>query len=269
MAFTSGVATDYLDLLNRLKQFVTQDMLPANERWSVLHWKPGPPAELVLQGPGLAGTDQINVGIRSVAGADYGNWELRGYVAWNPALPFDSQYKQSKAYYAMLMQSAMPYWIVANGRRIVMVAKTSTYYEMMYLGLFLPYATPAQYPYPLLIAGSYNQSVRYSETGYRYSFTKVPSSYSYCMSYYTPAGTWKDYMAIWPYDIGDMRECPDGSYPLLPVIIDGLGEVDGVYVVPGYQNASENIITVDGVNYLVVQNVNRTGYNDYSAVKLA
>ena len=77
MAFTSGTAADYLDLLNRLKQFVTQDMLPANERWSVLRWVPGPPAELVLQGPGLAGTDQINVGILSEAGADYGNWKLR------------------------------------------------------------------------------------------------------------------------------------------------------------------------------------------------
>ena len=44
MAFTSGTATDYLDLLNRLKQFVTQDMLPANERWTVLRWVPGPVA---------------------------------------------------------------------------------------------------------------------------------------------------------------------------------------------------------------------------------
>ena len=43
MAFTSGTATDYLDLLNRLKQFVTQDMLPANERWSVLRWVPARP----------------------------------------------------------------------------------------------------------------------------------------------------------------------------------------------------------------------------------
>ena len=43
MAFTSGTATDYLDLLNRLKQFVTQDMLPANERWQVMRWVPGPP----------------------------------------------------------------------------------------------------------------------------------------------------------------------------------------------------------------------------------
>ena len=147
MAFTSGTATDYLDLLNRLKQFVTQDMLPANERWSVLRWVPGPPAELVLQGPGLAGTEQINVGILSEAGADYGNWKLRGLVGWNPAQTFDGQYNPSGTFYSLLMASAMPYWIVANGRRIVMVAKTGTYYEMLHLGLFLPYATPGQYPY--------------------------------------------------------------------------------------------------------------------------
>jgi len=268
MAYTTGTATNYIDLLLKLKQFVTQGMTPANERWSVLRWNPGPPAELVLQGPGLAGTDQINVGIRSVAGADYGNWELRGYVAWNPALPFDGQYKQSNARYAMLMASAMRYWIVANGRRIVMVAKTGTHYEMMHLGLFLPYATPAQYQYPLLVAGSYDHYVRYSDTTNRHSFTKRMFSQR-SSNYYTPAGDWKADPYIWPDNIGDMRECPDGSYPLLPVIIDGLGEIDGVYVVPGYNNASENTITVAGVNYLVVQNVSRTGYNDYSAVKLA
>ena len=121
MAFTSGTAADYLDLLNRLKQFVTQDMLPANERWSVLCWVPGPPAELVLQGPGLAGTEQINVGILSEAGADYGNWKLRGFVGWNPGQTFDGQYNPGGPFYTLLMASAMPYWIVANGRRIVNV----------------------------------------------------------------------------------------------------------------------------------------------------
>ena len=32
MAWTSGTASDYLDLLTRLKTFVTEQMLPANER---------------------------------------------------------------------------------------------------------------------------------------------------------------------------------------------------------------------------------------------
>lgn len=270
MAFTSGTAANYLDLLNRLRQFVTQDMLPANERWSVLRWVPGPPAELVLRGPGLAGTDQINVGILSEAGPDYGNWKLRGFVGWNPAQTFDGQYNPSGAFYAMLMTSAMPYWIVANGRRIVMVAKTGTYYEMMHLGLFLPYATPSQYPYPLLVGGSLNSSVRWSSNSvYRNHLPK--SSGGYAGAYYAPTGLWSGVTsAMWPNTWGaSTRECPDGSYPLLPFILSGLGEMDGCYCVPGYANASENIIRVGGVDHLVVQDVHRTGYGDYLALKLA
>ena len=268
MAFTSGTATDYLDLLNRLKQFVTQDMLPANERWSVLRWVPGLPAELVLQGPGLAGTDQINVGILSEAGADYGNWKLRGFVGWNPAQTFDGQYNPSGTFYALLMASAMPYWIVANGRRIVMVAKTGTYYEMMHLGLFLPYATPGQYPYPLLVGGTYNGSTRWSNS-YQYR-NHLPKSSGYSGAYYAPTGVWTGVSAMWPNSWGsNTRECPDGSYPLLPFILAGLGEMDGCYCIPGYANAVENIISIGGVDHLVVQDVYRTGYSDYWALKLA
>jgi len=267
MAFTSGTATDYLDLLNRLKQFVTQDMLPANERWSVLRWVPGPPAELVLQGPGLAGTDQINVGILSEAGSDYGNWKLRGFVGWNPVQTFDGQYKSSSAYYAMLMTSAMSYWIVANGRRIVMVAKTGPYYEMVYLGLFLPYATPVQYPYPLLVGGSYNGSRRWSDVSYR---RHLPKSTGSSGAYYAPTGSWTTVSSVWPGNwAGTIRECPDGSYPLLPYILNGLGEMDGCYAVPGYGNAAENIIHVDGVDHLVVPDVYLAGYGDYWALRLS
>ena len=41
------------------------------------------------------------------------------------------------------------------------------------------------------------------------------------------------------------------------------------YAVPGYANAAENIINVGGVDHLVVQDVFRTGYSDYWALKLA
>lgn len=269
MAYTSGTASDYLDLLVRLKQFVTEDMLPAEERWSVLRWVPGPPAELVLQGPGLAGTDEINVGILTVAGADYGNWKLRGFVGWNGANAFDAQYNASAAYYALLMSDAMPYWIVANGRRIVMVAKTSTYYEMMHLGLFLPYATPAQYPYPLLVGGSYNSSARWSTID-AYGRHHLPKANSSSGAFYAPTGAWTALYSIWPNSWATgTRDCPDGSYPLLPFVPAGLGEMDGCFCVPGYANAAENIVTAGGVDHLVVPDVNRTGYGDYWALKLA
>lgn len=51
--------------------------------------------------------------------------------------------------------------------------------------------------------------------------------------------------------------------------MQGLGELDGMYSVPGYGNSVENIITANGVDHLVVQDVYRTGYSDYWALKLA
>ena len=107
MAWTSGTASDYLDLLTRLKAFVTEQMLPANERWQVMRWVPGPPAELVLKGVGLAGSDEIYVAIQTETSSDYGNWKLRGFVGWNPAQTFDGQYNPSGTFYALLMASAM------------------------------------------------------------------------------------------------------------------------------------------------------------------
>ena len=268
MAFTSGVATDYLDLLNRLKAFVTQEMLPASERWQVLRWNPGPPAELVLQGPGLAGSDTIRGGILSEAGSDYGNWKVRGFTGWNSAQTFDGQYQASAACYALLMQSAMPYWLVASGRRIVMVVKTGTYYEMLYLGLFLPYATPGQYPYPLLVGASYNNAYRWSNNdSYRHH---LPKGIGNSGVYYLPGGEWKNVSYPWPGSWGqNARPCPDGSYPLLPLVLAGLGEMDGCYAVPGFGNAAENLVRVGGIDHLVVQDVFRTGYGDYWALRLA
>jgi len=270
MAFTSGTASNYLDLLDKLKAFVTTTMTPAGERWSVLRWVPGPPAELVLQGPGTAGTDAIVVGIQSQPGVDFGNWKLRGFTAWNGALGFDAQYMQSAAYYASLMTASMPYWIVANGRRIVVVVKTSTYYEMMYLGWFLPYATPAQYPYPMLVSGSASYSgARWSESGRMH----VVKAASYPPAgFFKPVTGWVTSFNVWPvsnYVSNTLRESPDGSYPLLPIVLNYLGELDGCFDVPGYGNAAENIVTVGGVDHLVVPHVGRTGYGDYWALRLA
>ena len=81
---------------------------------------------------------------------------------------------------------------------------------------------------------------------------------------------WTGLSQMWPHSWGNnARECPDGSYPLLPFILSGLGEMDGCYAVPGFNNAAENIISVGGIDHLVVQDVFRTGYSDYWALKLA
>jgi hypothetical protein len=265
MAWTSGTASDYLDLLTRLKAFVTEQMLPANERWQVMRWVPGPPAELVLKGVGLAGTDEIYVAIQTETSSDYGNWKLRGYVTYNPGVAFDAQYNSSQTFYALLTLSAMPYWFVANGRRIVVVVKTGTYYECVHLGLFLPYATPAQYPYPL--AGRWliqrldalEQRLHLSQPSAR------TSGYSGRTTRRRAHGTG---CPMWPSSWGsNTARMPGWSYPLLPFILQGLGEWTVCYSVPGYGNAVENIISAGGVDHLVVQDVYRTGYSDYWALE--
>lgn len=46
------------------------------------------------------------------------------------------------------------------------------------------------------------------------------------------------------------------------------GVLDGVYACPGFDNSSENIITLNGVPHLVVQDVFRTSFSSYMAIKL-
>jgi hypothetical protein len=52
-----------------------------------------------------------------------------------------------------LDNTAMPYWIVANGRRMAWANKVSTVYQSAYAGLLTPFALPTSYPYPLFIGG--------------------------------------------------------------------------------------------------------------------
>jgi hypothetical protein len=48
-----------------------------------------------------------------------------------------------------------------------------------------------------------------------------------------------------------------------------LGELDGAYFIPGFGQAAENIVTISGQDYLVVQNIFRTTSDAYWALKLA
>ena len=62
------------------------------------------------------------------------------------------------------------------------------------------------------------------------------------------------------------------QYSLDPVIVmqSGVGvfgELDGVYKITGFDNAVENEITIGGTSYVVIQDVWRTGFGDYFALR--
>lgn len=102
----------------------------------------------------------------------------------------------------------------------------------------------------------------------------------------------KDMEGMWPYigpsDLATAgnsfwvdyrRPNLDGTYTLTPIkYIDATtpvtdanvwGELDGIFHVTGSGNSSENIITVDGVDYLVVQNIFRSDVGNFCAVRLS
>jgi len=254
--------------------------------------------EVIMHGEGLAGTDAIYVGLKPFKGdADAYNLELRGFTGYSASQDFEGQPGISPPAYSLLYNTSIPYWIVASGRRVIVVAKISTVYEAFCFGFMLPYATPAQYPYPLFVGGSAEASdLRWSDATRDHAhFTNPGNNGSYLRDV---NGAWlvfenetqsgstvsiKTTNNTLPYGGGSytddglalIRTTQDGAYALLPINLisqspdpNVYGELDGAHYVTGFGNAAENIITIGGIDYLVVQNVHRTAAGDYWALKL-
>lgn len=256
--------------------------------------------EHILRGPGLAGADQIFVGIRQYESqaSDYYNFELTGFTGYGAGLDFTAQpgYLTTPVY-VHLWNSSIPYWLIANGRRIVLVAKVSTVYQALHLGFINPYASPGQYPYPLAIGGCSDvQTQRWSATDESHRHFTDPGAYTLYLR--DPGGLWQGFANfwqsngeaglytnnVWPYQARStevqnlfrtLRDQPDATYALFPLILTrssptvaGLGEIDGCFALSGHNNAAENICQVSSQDHLVVQNVFRTARYYYWALKL-
>ncbi|TYP83876.1 MULTISPECIES: hypothetical protein [Nitrosomonas] len=148
---------------------------------------------LSLKGPG-GGSDEIFVNLEtdySVSG-DWYNWRLygaTGFIAGN-ALDFSAQPGASLPVGLSLWQASIPYWFIANGRRFMVIAKINTTYHALYAGFILPYATPSQYPYPLMIGGS-NAMGSLTDARLRWSSTNDD-----CRNFYDPGGISSDMTSL-------------------------------------------------------------------------
>ena len=294
MAVEIGTASGYLDLLDKLVTFATG--LTAPEAWTVdrnITAADGE-RELIMHGPGLDGSQAIYVGVRSRTNADSDsyNWRLMGctgYVAGNAwwAQPNSSNtWTSGNSANLLLWDQAIPYWFIGSGRRLIVVAKVSTVYETAYLGYALPYATPGQYPYPLVVAGTSDRAnQRWDWQGDGHSALWRPLDPN--VQWRTADGEWRRLReantkgddqvnpGLIDGSLGDdWREAPDGTRWLLPLVgvsygpDNYLGELDGLAVVPGFGIAAEDIIDDGGDDWLVVQSAFRTTSRDYAAVRL-
>lgn len=262
---------------------------------------------MIWQAPGNGGLDQIIVGASAFTNvsADYYNWRLGGFTGFNSADAFDAQpgylsNNQAQSSPVLnLWNSTTPYWFIANGRRVIVIAQVSTVYVAAYLGLINSYMSPGSFPYPLAVGGSmaWQTEPALTSANWRWSYTgaeitnfpipiaNISNDYQGQIRLRLTTGTWRGFDIyssetvlgrVWPYLSGFTGWSPnlDGSYTLLPVILSDAtpnvyGELDGVAAVTGFQNAAQNTITVAGVQWLVVPNVSRAGANEFFAVRLA
>lgn len=320
MAWETGTAAGHVDLINKIRDFLTTntDLVNAGENWTQ---ELGPTGTLVngdsitLRGPGLTGSENIYCGLQAISnvGSDIYNIRTWGHPGFSGTLDPRDQVLKSPDVYVLCWDQTMNYWIVANGRRWMLIVKVSTVYSSAYCGFFLPYATPSEYPYPMAVAGISYANRRWSDQGERNRFMASPGKGAFWVYY--PDNVWRQISNYEDNDNSPIPEggsdnqsfgyvfptrdatnssfespdaesitanantCFDGSYLLRDLTIVSsevqspysawMGVLDGVYWIPGRGNSVENIVDKDGQDHLVVQNLHRTGFRDYMAVRLS
>lgn len=272
----------FVDNSSQLAHYAMLELIrdfAADNDWEVLRYNTAPAnRELILKGAGYSEEEEIFIGFRTYedANADYYNLAVAGFTGYVPGNSFATQ--------PGAIQSGVPahnqridYWLTLNPQRIALTMKVGTpVYETCYVGKCLPYARPSQYPYPLVCAGMLDgtPATRFSNTGQVMPYKGNRPN----MRLRFVDGVWLQPLC-WPwanaYIAGGTSQQRDtaGIYPLNPIVFTTsghgiLGELDGVRHIAGFDNAVENTLEIDDVTWIVLQDVFRTGFNDYYALRM-
>ena len=232
--------------------------------------------ELILKAPGISGTEEIYIGFKTYQdeNADYYNLLVAGFTGYVAGNTFDTQ-PGAVLSGVPAHNQRIDYWLTINGQRLVLAMKVGTpVYEVCYIGKCLPYGRPTQYPYPLVCAGMLNgeTATRFSEQTHTTPFKgnranlKLRTNDGWKQPYAFP---WGNSATTTTRQLRDT----DGVYHLLPIELHDntaniWGALDGVYYVSGFDNVVENNLILDGVTYIVIQDVWRTSHTDFVAIRM-
>lgn len=294
-AVITGTSTDFWDFYNELRdQLIAHaDLVTASEEWSQIAGNTGvlnsSDYEYIIEGPGASGTDQIRVYVGASVDSGSGRYNiiLRGITSYNPSLAPSDQIGISDLVCIPLWNGSIPYVIVASGRRFVFSCQVSSTFHSGYGGFINAYALPSQYPYPCAVGGSSSDELSlYSDTDYDMStFVNPNDSLQLCF----PDNVWRPFRqytspsqrsylrCVSPYALAVntlvsvelqlelIRKNFGGEYPLMRLMLNcsdpgkaDIGVLDGCFFIPGFENSSGNVLTINAVDYRVIQNTFRT-----------
>lgn len=296
MATYNGTANDVLSLLRGVITFLTDpDVFGIGNEWQLIS-----PAtideiidEVILRGVG-DGQDEIYIGMKIVITGTQVDIVLNGYAGYDAGLLWREQpgaITQAKLpTIPLVADTFMTYWLSANSSRFILVVELSTQYESAYIGLMKPIAIENQYPYPLVIGGSYFEGGVWTNTGTDHSSFICPGNTAANTSLRVrrPDGVWRVGMnetlgnlCVWPTNISPVRTLTvlDDVLTLENVImyplylyesnpVGMLGQFDGVYWVGNREDLSvKDSIVYNGKTYKIFANIQRRDSDSYFAIE--
>lgn len=215
--------------------------------------------------------------------SDYYNWSINTFTGYVASNTFNTQPGRNSSNLGIpLWNQEIPYIFVANGQRLIVSMNVQSNYESLYLGKIIPYATPSQWPYPVVVGGMLDtdSATRFSTA--QTSWFKGNNGHFKLRfvdgTYVTPL--------IMPFDVTSIiwrntktistnnEVVEPGYYGLHSLIAYNItpnvyGELDGIYFISGFSNAVENTLIIDSITYFVLRDVQAVGFKDYVALKLA
>lgn len=235
----------------------------------------------ICSSPGYTGPDgQVigYVGMRAYQSvpSDYYNLSVACFTGYVPGNTFVTQ--------PGYVESGIPshnqqidYWVTCNDRRFAFGLKVGTpVYETGYCGFILPYATPRQFPYPMLCGGMLAgvPATRFSDTSHSipYKGNRTNMKLRWVTGAYVTPHSYPWVNSNLGGTTVNIRPT-DTYYPLPRVVLHDnsaniYGELDGIHYITGFDNVVENTLSIGGIDYIVIQDVGRNGFPDYYAMRL-
>ncbi|EMC9264008.1 hypothetical protein VO418_001701 [Vibrio cholerae] len=277
MAWETGTAAGHKDLLAKLKTFALMHGWTLERYLTPLDGE----HELWLSSTGLSGQESIKVGYQTTSSDsnDTFNLKLKVSVLFSSGSSFDTMPNSSGTKYIYLWQNPITYYFLINQDRIVILAQVSTKTQLSYSGKLRTYCSLGHWPRQVVVFGTSNHdSGRWSSEGADYSnFQSLNSrnnEYLWVDNTFKVSNRSFPRQTTLPILTGELVTPPSERWMLQMFCIHdergAIGEFQGCFYIVGRNTSTgQKFSSPDGLReFVVVQNVHRTGFADYIALEL-